>query len=243
MLVGESITRHFGGLTALDGVDFEIRRGEIVGLIGPNGAGKTTLFNVITGVHRVTKGKLTFEGRDITALQPHEICRLGICRTYQEVRLFPRLSVLENVLVSSTHGRGLGRKLGDGMSIAGRSIDLMDLGPYASVCAQQLNLFQRKRVEFARALAANPRLLLLDEFIAGLNATESDQAVNLIKRIHDELGITILAIEHVMRAIMNYSQRMIVLSQGKKIAEGTPQEVSQDPEVRKSYMGNVVAGS
>lgn len=241
MLIGQTVTKYFGGLVALDGIDFEIKRGELVGLIGANGAGKTTLFNVITGAHSVTSGKLIFEGRDITLLSPHQICRLGICRTYQEVRLFHKLSVLDNVLVAVTHGRGADRSLGKGLITAQKCIALMDLSEHALVQSRNLNLFQRKRVQFARALAANPKLLLLDEFIAGLNPTETDHAVDLIRRVHNQLGITTVAIEHVMRAIMSFSDRVIVLNFGKKIAEGTPQQVTQDPEVQRSYMGAVIA--
>jgi branched-chain amino acid transport system ATP-binding protein len=241
MLIGQSVTKFFGGLVALDGVDFEVRRGELVGLIGANGAGKTTLFNIITGAQRVTRGKLIFEGSDITLLPPHQICRLGICRTYQEVRLFHKLSVLENVLVAATHGRGAERSLSKALAMAEKCIALMDLAEHAMVSSRYLNLFQRKRVQFARALAANPQLLLLDEFIAGLNPTETDRAIDLINRVHNELGVTIVAIEHVMRAIMSFSDRVIVLNFGKKIAEGTPQLVAQDPEVQRSYMGAVIA--
>jgi branched-chain amino acid transport system ATP-binding protein len=242
ILEGKNITKHFGGLTAVDHVDFELETGEIVGLIGPNGAGKTTLINLITGTIPASDGQVWFEGRPIVGKRPHEIARLGISRTYQIVKPFHSLTVLENVLVGALFGaRGLSRDMGTARLRAEEAIEFVGLDANMNARADELNVPSMKRLEMAKALAMDPEVLLLDEVMAGLNPTEVDAAVALIKRIRDS-GISILVIEHVMRAIRNVSDRVFVLHHGKRIAEGTPEQVMSDEQVIKAYLGSRYAG-
>lgn len=232
----------FGGLTALTGIGFTIQSGEILGLIGPNGAGKTTLFNVITGVYTPSSGTIHFKGALLSHLKPHQICQKGISRTYQLVRPFPELTVLQNVLVGIHFGQESQKKSDqDAESEAMELLDFLDLQDKARLSAKSLTMGERKRLEIARALATHPELLLLDEVIAGLTPTEVTQTMSLIKNIR-ERGVTIFMIEHIMKAIMDLSDRVIVLHHGEKIAEGTPEEVANDDNVIKAYLGETAKG-
>jgi branched-chain amino acid transport system ATP-binding protein len=235
LLECEQITMRFGGLFALRGVDLVCRQGEILGLIGPNGSGKTTLFNVVTGVFRPSMGRIRFEGRDITGLAPHRVCHAGIARTYQLVRPFGSLSARDNVLAGIRFGRGErgGRSPGEEVD---RLLELVGLSDHGDRPASTLTLVQRKRLEVARALGTGPRLLLLDEVVAGLNPAEAETTLQLIGGLRDG-GLTIVLIEHNMRVVMGLSDRVVVLHHGEKLAEGTPHEVSRDPGVVSAYLG------
>jgi branched-chain amino acid transport system ATP-binding protein len=233
----DQVSIHFGGLAALSGVSLRVTQGEILGLIGPNGAGKTTLFNVITGLLRPTAGRISFRGADITRASPHTICRLGIARTFQLIRVFPRLSVLENVLVGLCFGRdGETPPLRQARAEAEDLLRFVGLEPSPLRPAGTLPIADRKRLEVARALATRPALLLLDEVIAGLTPTEGTHLMDLVARIRAG-GTTIILIEHVMKAIMNLSDRIVVLHHGEKLAEGTPGEIAQNPTVVEAYLG------
>jgi len=236
LLRGESITKKFGGLLVLNGVSFEVNKGEIVGLIGPNGAGKTTLFNIISGVFPPTSGKIIFEGKDITGLKSHQICKLGIARTFQLVRPFSNMSVLENVLSGALFGRDGTIDLEKARERALSVLDFVGLRKM-DVLAKNLTLHEKKLLEIARALATNPKVLLIDEVMAGLDAIEIQDTMKLIRRIRDELGVTIIWIEHVMRAVMGLAERVIVLAYGRVIADGKPEEVANNPAVIDAYLG------
>jgi branched-chain amino acid transport system ATP-binding protein len=234
LLEVENLSVAFGGLAALAHVSLGVERGEIVGLIGPNGAGKTTLFNAITGFVRPTGGEIRFKAVPITGWPSHRICWSGIARTFQLVRLLPELTVLDNVLVAGSFGhRSAGRM---SRAEAGRLLERLGLGPRAQARAHTLPLADRKRLELARALATEPTLLLLDEVMAGLNATEIDTMVRLVGAINAS-GVSVLLIEHNMRAVMSLSHRIVVLSFGEKIAEGPPRVVAADRRVIEAYLG------
>jgi branched-chain amino acid transport system ATP-binding protein len=238
ILAGNNLTKSFGGLTAVRAIDFHLHTGEIVGLIGPNGAGKTTLFNLISGIFPPDSGTLQFGGRDMKGLKPFEICRLGIARTFQIVRPFLKMTCLENVLVGIIGRNGKeGKKGEEKKDEALGLLKFVGLGSEDRKLAQNLTLIQKKRLEMARALATQPRVILLDEVLAGLNPSEIHQALELIEVIRRQRKITIFWIEHVMGAIMKASDRVMVLDQGRKIKEGKPEEVVSDPRVIDAYLG------
>ncbi len=237
MLRGVKVTKRFGGLAALKDVDFVLKEGEILGLIGPNGAGKTTLFNIISGFYKPTSGTVEFQGTDITKLKPHEICKLGIGRTFQIVRPLSDLTVLENVVIGALFGRNKNVSQEEAKDIALQYIEFVNLYDKKDQLAKNLNLIERKQLEIARALATEPKVVLLDEPLNGLNPTEVKDACKLVRRIRDELNVTVFWIEHVMRAIMTTAERIIVLNFGEKIAEGTPGEISRDKGVIEAYLG------
>jgi len=234
LLQVENITKRFGGLVAIDGVSFELVAGEVLGLIGPNGAGKTTLFNVISGTYLPSLGRIFFEGRDITPLSPHQVCKRGVARTFQIVKPFARLSVVDNVKVGAFLHTNSNHVAGDK---AREAVEFVGLGKQADQIAANLTTSGRKRLELARALATEPRLMLLDEVMAGLTPTESLEIVKLIRRIRDERHITLLVIEHVMKAIMSLSDRIAVLHHGELIAIDQPTEIASDPKVIAAYLG------
>jgi len=236
ILEGERVTKYFGGLAAISNVDFHIDQGDIVGLIGPNGAGKTTLFNLISGALVLNSGVIKFKGQRISGLKPHQICRTGVARTFQSVRVFGNISVLGNVLLGSLFGTSTGMSSTDVNREATELLEFVGLPARRAIPAKNLTLANQKRLEVARALATKPELLLLDELIAGLNPTETAQAMELVSRIRDR-GITILMIEHVMKAIMSICNQVIVLHHGEKIAEGTPQKIATSKTVVEVYLG------
>jgi branched-chain amino acid transport system ATP-binding protein len=233
------LRKSFGGILAVSDVEFQVKEGEILGLIGPNGAGKTTLFNLISGYYFADSGAILFGGEDIGGLKPHVICRKGITRTFQMVRPFTRLSVFENVKVGAFNKT---RNFDETKQRALKALEFMNLLEKRDILTGQLTLADLKRLELARALATQPTILLLDEVMAGLTPKETEDIVRLVKKIHDK-GITLLIIEHVMRAIMSLSDRVIVLNQGEKIAEGTPVEVSRNERVIRSYLGEEWSGA
>lgn len=230
------VSKRFGGVQALNDVSFDLDHGQILGLIGPNGAGKTTLFHVIAGTIQPDAGSVVFEGRDITRLKAHQICRLGIARTFQVTRPFAKLTCRENVHVAFVGSQAPVARV-ERDERAAEYLALVGLGGKDLTLAGQLNLIDKKRLEMARALATNPRLILLDEVLGGLNSLEMGQAMELIGQIRAKLGTTIIWIEHVMGAIMRLSERVLVLDQGSLICQGTPEQVSQDRSVIEAYLG------
>jgi branched-chain amino acid transport system ATP-binding protein len=233
MLQLDSVTKRFGGLTAVRNVSLEVRAGELLGIIGPNGAGKTTLFNVISGFYRPEEGRVVFEGRDVTGEPAHAIARLGLTRTFQIVKPFGNLSVSDNVMIGALSRVASTR---EARAEAKQVIARCGLAPHAHARAKALPIALRKRLEVARALATRPRLLLLDEVMAGLNPSELTGIIELIRRLHAE-GVTLIVIEHIMAAMMRLAQRIVMLHHGEKLAEGAPAEISRDRRVIDAYLG------
>jgi branched-chain amino acid transport system ATP-binding protein len=236
MLDVEGLTRRFGGLAAVRDLSFSLARGEILGLIGPNGSGKTTAFNLITGFITPHAGRIRLDGHDITGLKPHAICARGIARTFQLVRPFAHLTALENAMVGRLYGRERGAGMGAAETEAADILAAVGLRGKDHVPSRQLTLVDRKRVELARALATRPRVLLLDEFMAGLTPQEVEAAMAMIRGIRDG-GCTIIMIEHLVKAVLGLSDRVVVLNAGQSIAQGPPEVVSRDPRVVEAYLG------
>jgi branched-chain amino acid transport system ATP-binding protein len=235
LLEVEGLSRSFGGVRAVRDVSFAVEAGEIVGVMGPNGSGKTTLFNLISGSLAPDAGRVRIDGEDVTGLSPHRICAKGIARTFQLVHPFPGLSALENVLVGQLYGRGR-LPFTPALAEAARLLEAVGLGGKGHLPAAQLTVVDRKRLELARALATAPRVLLMDEFMAGLTPAEVGEAIDLIKRLQGR-GFTLVIVEHIVWALLDLSHRIVVLSAGEKIAEGAPAAVARDPTVMDVYLG------
>jgi branched-chain amino acid transport system ATP-binding protein len=236
ILEGQDVTKYFGGLTAVSHVDFHVDKGEIVGLIGPNGAGKTTLFNLISGAIPFKSGEIIFKDQKLKGLKPNKICKMGVGRTFQEIKIFADMPVFQNVLMGAFFGTPTRISGADAAKEATQALEFVELSAMSAIPVQDLTLVNQKRVEVARALSTKPELLLLDELMAGLNATETSEAMELVTRIRDS-GITIFMVEHVMKAIMGICERLMVLHHGEKIVEGTPQEISANKTVIEIYLG------
>jgi len=236
LLEGRKISKSFGGIQALSQVDFSVEAGTIVALIGPNGAGKTTLFNAVAGAFKPSSGQVVFEGRDITGLSANTVCRLGMARTFQVTRPFGSMTCLENAMVAAVN-RHPAKPRSFVEALAREKLALVGLADMAGFEARHLNVVQKKRLEMARALATDPKLLMLDEVLGGLNTQEINQAVAFIRSLRDQLGLSVLWIEHVMGAVMQAAERVIVLDQGMVLMAGTPHEVVNDPRVIQAYLG------
>jgi branched-chain amino acid transport system ATP-binding protein len=234
ILATQALTRRFGGLTAVNQVDLQIQPGELIGLIGPNGAGKTTLFNLLMGLIKPSSGEVYLQGERITGYKPHQVARLGMVKTFQNVALFPEMSVLDNVLT----GGLLRLSLNDARELARHNLSRVGMSHIADKKAADLTFPEKALVEMARALCTQPKVVLLDEVMAALNHAEMDQILDLIRKLREEDGLTFVVIEHHMRAIMNLCERILVLSFGQLIAQGTPQEISRHPDVISAYLGS-----
>ncbi|MEW6403641.1 MAG: ABC transporter ATP-binding protein [Chloroflexota bacterium] len=233
----DSVAKSFKGLMAINVISMEVVEGEILGLIGPNGAGKTTLFNLISGVHLPNRGRILFEGKDITSTAPHKRCWMGIARTFQLVRTFPELTVLENVAIGRIYGRDSIKNRFQAESDAEEILEQIGLASRASEKAHSLTLVDRKRLALSQALATKPKLLLLDELLAGLNPSEVLASMDLIRGIRDT-GITIIMVEHLVKAVFGIADRIAVLNAGDLIAQGTPKKIARDPKVIDAYLGH-----
>jgi branched-chain amino acid transport system ATP-binding protein len=229
------LSKHFGGLQVLQDISFAVNEGEILGLIGPNGAGKSTLFNVITGVYRPDAGTIRFQEKSLVGLKPHRVCRRGVARTFQLVRIWPTMTVLENVLVGAVYGKKGGRK--QALNEALECLGLLNLLEVRDTISAQLTYSDRKLVEIARAIAARPGLALLDEPLAGLNPTETERIMGVIRDISKTRGVSIIWIEHKIDAVFNLCDRIVVLDYGEKIAEGRPKEIATNEKVVEAYLG------
>jgi branched-chain amino acid transport system ATP-binding protein len=235
----ENVTKKFGGVAALNNVTFQVEKGEVLGVIGPNGSGKTTLINVISGVYKPELGKLIYKGANITRVKPHLRCRMGIARTYQVVRIFSGLTVLENVVVGVLNGTKHGKiSMGEALKEAERILSYLGLDKMKDLQAELLNIQYRKRLELARAIGMEPDLLMLDECLAGLTPSEVFEMLDVIKRVKEDRDMTIIMVEHLMHAVMNISDRIIVFNEGKLISEGKPEEIARDVKVAKVYFGD-----
>jgi branched-chain amino acid transport system ATP-binding protein len=230
-----NLSKHFGGLQVLQDVSFTLNEGEILGLIGPNGAGKSTMFNVITGVYRPNGGAILFQGKSLVGLKPHRVCRRGVARTFQLVRICPTMTVLENVLVGAIYGRSSGRK--KALDEALECLELLNLSEVKDTISAHLTYSDRRLIEIARAIAARPGLALLDEPLAGLNPAETEKIMDVIQNIRKTRGISIIWIEHKMDAVFNLCDRIVVLDYGKKIAEGESKEIATNKKVVEAYLG------
>lgn len=237
LLEGRGLSKRFGGVQALDTVDFEVEAGTIVGLIGPNGAGKTTLFNIVAGALPPSAGSVIFEGKAITGLTAFRICRQGIARTFQVTRPFGEMTCLENVAVAAVN-RHPGCPREQWASLARESLAAVGLEALGDTAAKHLNVVQKKRLEIARSLATEPKLLMLDEVLGGLNTQEIQEAIGFIRQLRDERGLTVFWIEHVMGAIMQATEKVIVLDQGRILMAGAPREVVADARVIHAYLGD-----
>ena len=233
-----NINKYFGGLHVLTDVSFDVAEEEIVGLIGPNGAGKTTIFNVITGIYRPNGGDVIYRGQNLVGLKPHRICRNGIARTFQLVRVFPTMTVLQNVLVGAKYGKRSTKK--QAFKDALESLEILDLLEVKDTVVAHLTFSDRRLVEIARAIAAKPGLALLDEPLAGLNPTETEKIMDVIRDIRDLMNLSILWIEHKIDAVFNVCDRIVVLDYGRMLADGTPEAIATDKKVVEAYLGEPV---
>jgi branched-chain amino acid transport system ATP-binding protein len=236
LLQVQNVTKKFGGLHALIQVTFDLPKGQILGLIGPNGAGKTTLFNAINGVYHPEGGRILFQDKDVTDRKPYHLAKMGMARTHQIVCPLNELTVRENVMVGACFGRE-NQNLTNAAKIADETLDFVGLAAKADQLAGTLNIAQKKRLEMARALASRPILLLLDEVLAGLNSSEMDGMIETVLNIRNQ-GVTIIMIEHLMKAVMNISDRILVLDYGQQIAEGSPKEIANNQKVIEAYLGD-----
>jgi len=233
----EGLSKSFGGLKAVYGVGFDVEQGEILGLIGPNGSGKTTTLNLLTGFLKPDSGTIVFKGQNLVGLPRYQVCRKGVARTFQIVKPFLEFTALKNVMVGRVYGQEPAKDIIAATEESREILEVVGLSDKAEILAKDLTLMERKRMELARALAARPQLLLLDELMAGLNHAEAEDAMQLIRQIKDDLNLTILMVEHIVKAIVGLSDRIVVLNMGEKIAEGLPQEIIHDPEVIDVYLG------
>ena len=233
----EGLSKSFGGLKAVYDVGFDVEQGEILGLIGPNGSGKTTTLNLLTGFLKPDSGTIMFKGQNLVGLPRYQVCRKGVARTFQIVKPFLEFTALKNVIVGRIYGQEPAKDIITATEESREILEVVGLSDKAEILAKDLTLMERKRMELARALAARPQLLLLDELMAGLNHAEAEDAMQLIRQIKDDLNLTILMVEHIVKAIVGLSDRIVVLNMGEKIAEGLPQEIIHNPEVIDVYLG------